>query len=518
MIRTSLSDPIQIAELSCGGGVIGVTFCPGKKGESAFGEPWNRDLQIDVAAMRAWGASTVLTLIEDHEFDMLDVRGLAAACRAHGMTWLHAPITDVGVPGASFEALWAVVGHKARHELRCGNRVVVHCRGGRGRAGLVAARLLAEFGENPDRAIAAVRAARPGAIETTAQAGHVQSVHTRIAELERDDRVLGCLFGGAVGDGFGYAVEFDSLSEIHQLHGPGGLVAPSLVDGRFVVSDDTQMTLFTAEAIDKANGPESFADECRQAYLRWHETQSGSRPASGAQGLLAHAALWRQRAPGNTCMSALATGGLGTTDNRINDSKGCGGVMRVAPIGLVERWDERTAFDLGAASAAITHGHPSGYFSAAAMAAIVRNLMNGLKLTAAIERVTVLLEEHEEAAETRVAIEQAVALGRASKDGSEIARGMLGQGWVGEEALAIAIYSCLVGSDFEETMRIAANHDGDSDSTASIAGQLFGAQWGLDRIPWDWIEPLDVFDAVCDVAASLTAIHRSDATSALRVD
>lgn len=503
MTRSSETDPIQIQEVLCAGGVIGITLCPGKKGESVFGEPWDRDLAKDVAAMRAWRASTVLTLIEDHEFDKLDVRGLGAACRDQGMTWLHAPIADLGVPDGAFETRWTVVGHKVRQELRRANRVVVHCRGGRGRAGLVAARLMVELGESPNQAIAAVREARPGAIETAAQAAHVKSVQPRLNAVDRDDRVLGCLFGGAVGDGFGYAVEFDRLSEIRRRHGPNGLTDPILVDGRLVVSDDTQMTLFTAEAVAKTQEPESFISECRQAYLRWYATQVGGSPAPGAEGLAAHAVLWRRRAPGMTCMSALAKGGEGTTDKRINDSKGCGGVMRAAPIGLVEQWDERTAFDLGAAAAALTHGHPSGFFSSAAMAAIVRNLMSGLNLTVAIERVSALLEEHDEAEETKVAIDRAVALARASTNGSEVASGMLGEGWVGEEALAIAIYSCLVGSDFQDTMRIAANHDGDSDSTASIAGQLFGARWGLERIPWAWVEPLDVFDAVAEVAKPL---------------
>lgn len=84
-----------------------------------------------------------------------------------------------------------------------------------------------------------------------------------------------------------------------------------------------------------------------------------------------------------------------------------------------------------------------------------------------------------------------------------IASGSLGEGWVGEEALAIAVYAALAGSYFEEVMALAANHDGDSDSTASIAGQLVGAWFGLGHIPWGWIEPLDVFDAFCEAATDL---------------
>ena len=515
MIRTSKTDPLQINEVLCGGGVIGLTLCPGKKGDSIFGAPWDRELAADVGAIREWAATTVLTLIEDHEFDLLEVRGLAAAVRETGMTWLHAPIRDVDVPDEAFERQWSVVGHKVRAELRRANRVLIHCRGGRGRAGMIAARLLVELGESPAEAIKRVREARPGAIETAAQEAHVKSVQLRPGH-DHDDRVLGCLFGGAVGDAFGYAVEFDRLQEIRRRHGADGLTQPQLQAGKFIVSDDTQMTLFTAEALNRAGSVDGFIDECRAAYLRWYETQTG-RPGESEEGLLTYAPLWKRRAPGNTCMSALAQGGRGTIGLRVNDSKGCGGVMRTAPIGLVRRWDERTAFELGAAAAALTHGHPSGFFSAAAMSAIIRNLLDGTDLTVAIDRASHLLSGYAEAKDTQNAMERAVAFARRCQDRQDVARGALGEGWVGEEALAIAIYSCLVGSDFEDTMRIAANHDGDSDSTASIAGQLFGARWGFESMPWLWVEPLDVFDAVCEAAGRLGLPPANDASKGILV-
>jgi len=501
MIRTSQTDPLEICETAYENGIIGVTFCPGKSGPSIFGAPWRRDLGVDLAAVGRWKPDYVLTLIEEHEFDLLQVRGLGDAVRAAGMTWIHAPIEDLGVPSDTFERQWVVVGHLLRHCLCNGGRVLVHCRGGLGRAGLVAARLMVELGQEPDAAIAAVRDARPGAIETLGQEAHVRSVQP-VLDHDHADRVLGCFFGGAVGDAFGYAVEFDSLQQIRRRHGAEGLTQPQLNAGRFIVSDDTQMTLFTAEAVNRTRLGNDFTNECRSAYLRWYGTQTRRR-SDAELGLLAHAPLWYPRAPGNTCMSALDEGGKGTTKRRVNNSKGCGGVMRTAPIGLVRDWDERTAFERGGAAAAVTHGHPSGFFSAAAMSAIVRNLLDGAGLPDAVDRALRLLAKHWGARETRNALKQAVALAGQSQDGQDVAQGALGEGWVGEEALAIAVYSCLVGSGFEDTMRIAANHDGDSDSTASIAGQLFGAQWGLGRIPWSWVEPLDVLEAVCEVAQPL---------------
>ena len=503
MARTSVSDPIRFSEVLCGPGLLGLTFCPGKSGPSVFGDDWQRDLDLDLDAARAWSASMVLTLVEPHELEMLQVKGLGAAVEARGMTWLHAPIKDVSIPDAKFERRWTVIGHFLRSKLDKGSRVVVHCRGGRGRAGLVAARLLVEFGVEANAAIATVRAARPGTIETGEQEDYVRRCQPIRHDHHIADRVLGCLLGGAVGDGFGYAVEFDLLADIRHKHGPDGLVEPVLSNGELIVSDDTQMTLFTASALAGVASDEDPMPAIRAAYLDWHRSQTSSTPSAGEKGLLRYTELWKRRAPGMTCMSALAAGGHGTTSHRINHSKGCGGVMRVAPIGLRLAWDHARTFDIAARAAAITHGHPSGYLSAGVMAAVVRQLVEGTGLVAAVEQACEHLPNDNESAETQHAINGAIQLARTSPSyGRDVALRGLGEGWVGEEALAIALYSVLVSSDFTETMRVSANHDGDSDSTASIAGQLFGAWFGFGSIPWAWVRDLDVFDALCEVASA----------------
>jgi ADP-ribosyl-[dinitrogen reductase] hydrolase len=173
--RTSLTHPLQIATITVGenGGKVGITFCPGKKGPSVFGAPWDRDLTVDVEAIRAWGASSVLTLIEPHEFDLLSVKGLPKAVRDAGLVWHYAPIPDVSVPGSAFKTVWRTIGPRVSEQLRSGGSIVVHCRGGLGRAGMVAAMLLTMMGEDPRRAIERVRAVRPGAIETPEQEAHV---------------------------------------------------------------------------------------------------------------------------------------------------------------------------------------------------------------------------------------------------------------------------------------------------------------------------------------------------------
>ena len=157
-----------------------MTFCPGKKQRDAMTGWWDRDLGLDLDAVRAWGATVVLTLIEAHEVASLGVEGLADEVAARGMIWHHLPISDVSVPNAAFETAYDDIRGDLHRRLADGEAVLVHCKGGLGRAGTVAARLLVERGHAPDAAIAAVRAARPGAIETAAQERYVRGLRRDI--------------------------------------------------------------------------------------------------------------------------------------------------------------------------------------------------------------------------------------------------------------------------------------------------------------------------------------------------
>ncbi len=172
-MKTSLSNPLEVAAVSVPGvpGVIGLTLCPGKKDPS---RGWDGDLDIDVAMIRDWGAEVVVSLIETHEFELLEVLDLPSVVEEQGMRWVHLPIVDLSVPNQRFETRWVTGGADLRAVVRRGGRVLVHCRGGRGRAGMIAARLLVELGTDPDTAIRAVRHVRPDAIETPAQADHVR--------------------------------------------------------------------------------------------------------------------------------------------------------------------------------------------------------------------------------------------------------------------------------------------------------------------------------------------------------
>jgi ADP-ribosyl-[dinitrogen reductase] hydrolase len=173
-MKTSLNDPLRIAEVSSTGvpGAIGLTLCPGKKDR---GSGWNRDLETDIAAIHDWGAEVIVSLIEAWEFEFLEVTALPSVADRYGMRWVHLPIRDVSVPTRRFESRWVVAGADLRAIVRGGGRVLVHCRGGLGRAGTIAARLLVELGTDPDEAIRAVRRVRPGAIETREQERHVRA-------------------------------------------------------------------------------------------------------------------------------------------------------------------------------------------------------------------------------------------------------------------------------------------------------------------------------------------------------
>ena len=165
-----LSGPLRIAEVPIPvSGSLGVTHCPGRNRIDSAGRQWKRNLRDDLRDLMAWGASAVLTLVEDHEFARLGVPEFTTEIRRTRLLWYHMAIPDMSVPGTAFEEAWSRDGVRVFGSLRDGERLVVHCAGGLGRSGMVAAKLLIALGAPANHAIAAVRQARPGAIETDGQ-------------------------------------------------------------------------------------------------------------------------------------------------------------------------------------------------------------------------------------------------------------------------------------------------------------------------------------------------------------
>jgi ADP-ribosylglycohydrolase len=315
------------------------------------------------------------------------------------------------------------------------------------------------------------------------------------------DRYRGCLLGGAVGDALGGGIEFLTLTEIRHRHGTAGITGYVPAYGRTgAITDDTQMTLFTAEGLlrdqQRPAGSRDPAAAMWHAYQRWLATQSGY-PADGAW-LSSQKFLQHGRAPGMTCLGALQAGHPGTVSRRVNDSKGCGGVMRAAPAGLVGG----DAFALGCKAAALTHGHPSGYLAAGALALMVSELVRGCDLRAAATAAVNRLEQaadHEELTTALRSAVRAAELGPLSAD----AIGILVEGWTGEEALAIATHCALTATSFRSGVLHAVNHGGDSDSTGAIYGNLLGAALGADAIDGDLLAGLEGRDVITRVADDL---------------
>lgn len=533
MKKTSQTHPLRIDSVQPLGlkGKIGMTLCPGKVQAVALSGQWERDLESDLAAIQAWGASVLISLMEPQEFKTFQVERMAELMPA-GIEHHVLPIVDAGIPTASWEQKWQEVGPKVRQYLREGHDIVIHCLGGLGRTGLLAARLLVEFGESPREAIARVRRARRGAIETRLQEEYVlrqQAVNDPFGpsglrpHYDVDpgllDRYVGCLLGGAVGDALGAPVEFMDLGAIRRQFGPGGIRDYVPAYGRLgAITDDTQMTLFTAEGLLRACvrvrqrgiGPAFEAVTCH-AYLRWLQTQ-GHRSAIRIPGeggwLIGHKELFNRRAPGMTCLSALETK-VQHEEPAHNDSKGCGGVMRMAPVGLfVASWQMdageqmRQAFELGCQLAAITHGHPSGQLPAGVLAVLVLRLVQGADLMAALFDAKSILARYPRNEETLEAMLQAEALARSDRSADECIA-TLGEGWVAEEALAIAIFCTLRAESFEEGVAMAVNITGDSDSTGAITGNLLGAALGKDAIPGRWLDSLELREVIVEVAEDL---------------
>lgn len=175
MAKTSISDPLQIGEVKIpnGTGIIGMTLCPGKKIRSYMTGIWNRDLAIDFKVIQDWGAQAIVNLMEDHEYKLLGIPDYEEQLKSFPMEFFHLPIVDVNPPDQRFTTLWKSAGPKLRKILSNGGKILIHCRGGVGRTGTVAAQLLIELGMPHEDAIAAVRIARPGAIETGAQEQYV---------------------------------------------------------------------------------------------------------------------------------------------------------------------------------------------------------------------------------------------------------------------------------------------------------------------------------------------------------
>ncbi|WP_231591368.1 ADP-ribosylglycohydrolase family protein [Saccharothrix sp. ST-888] len=252
-----------------------------------------------------------------------------------------------------------------------------------------------------------------------------------------------------------------------------------------------------------------------EAYQRWMLTQRLPKPEAAPDGwLLSQPFLYASRAPGNACTTGLADqrssfktpvefGRFGPVNS---NSKGCGTVMRSAPFGLA-RFGPDLSFELAATCAQLTHGHPTGYLSAGAFAALVDRVATGTELRRALQETIAQVEAKPGGAETVAALRRAIAVadsGPATSEGVE----QVGLGWIAEECLAIAVYCALHAArtgDVRQALLLSVNHSGDSDSTGAVCGNLLGAAYGLAALPPEWAATVEGRDTVLQVADDLVA-------------
>ena len=331
----------------------------------------------------------------------------------------------------------------------------------------------------------------------------------------------GSLLAGAVGDALGAPIEFMSLDQIRSAFGPNGLSDYTPAYGRKgSITDDTQMTLFTAEGLilsrvrAEYRSRKGVIDAGYHALLRWLYTQETGLQdhlvnqfgtCSIVDGVLTgYQELFSQRAPGNSCLSALRSGRMGRINDPVNNSKGCGAVMRMAPVGLIYT-DAAEAFDTGCRLGAITRGHPTGYLTSGLFASMISLIIQGLSLTDAMDESLKFIKSKNGFEETLASLENALDLA-VNPIKVDAAIQKIGEGWVAEEALGIAVFCAFrAENNLEKGLLMSVNHSGDSDSTGSITGNLLGALLGVDAIPDPWIKGLELKEVIEETARDLLA-------------
>lgn len=348
-------------------------------------------------------------------------------------------------------------------------------------------------------------------------------------ETTIQDRIRGSLIGGAIGDALGYPIEFIfSYKTIQTRYGENGITRLDTHQhwlpeeeqaGKAVFSDDTQMTLYTANGLLNAKKQKiAYKYGIAQAYVEWYLIQVGKKSSKYKDCWLSTIpALNKRRAPGNTCLTALEA--IFRGKEPFNNSKGCGGVMRIAPIPLYAAVDNRMdildADRLAADAAEITHLHPLGFIPAALMAHIIyrltldehptqESMVNYVK--EGIEVLSELFPNYPDEVQ-RMSHLASAAIQLAFNEKTDLQNiEFLGEGWVGEEALAIAIYcSTRYFDNFEQALIAAVNHVGDSDSTGAVTGNILGAAVGYDAIPQHFKEDLEQTDVILHMADDLYA-------------
>ena len=331
------------------------------------------------------------------------------------------------------------------------------------------------------------------------------------------EQFYGCLLGGAIGDAFGAPVKFMNYKAIQKLYGEEGIheLVQTAEGGKVIITDDTQLTMFTAEGLLRSivrahqkKIPRTKKDTTMivfRAYLRWLYTQGLSTPNWKSKSydgwIIQIKQLHGYREPGITCLTSLGKGVMGTIEKPLNESKRCGTVIRTAPIGLIE--NEEDVFNVGCRVGAITHGHPTAYLASGTLSAIIFYLLEGYSLEESIGKALEELRTYRNHEECLEAIEQAISLAK-SKPGKRECVESFGDGFSAQEALGMALYCSLCYSNqFEEGLKLAINQSGNSNSAAAITGNILGTYLGIEGINQSLIQAVDLQKELIKLAEDL---------------
>ena len=504
----------QSYEVSCYGGAVFAGEYPGDK----YGEKATEKLKH----MHHFGIRHFIDLTEEGEL----------APYSHLLpsdtTYIRFPIVDCGAP-KSIESVQRLL-LRIEELKKMEGYVYVHCWGGVGRTGTIVACYLSQNWKEPelDHTLEVLRrnfsempkSAYRKTPETKEQIDFIEQFINSNKAYKEDkakrvpDSIRGCLMAGAAGDALGYEVEFMSRRSILSRFGENGITKFALDrNGKALISDDTQMTLFTANGMlmgltrgymrGIGGRPEKYVDI---AYLDWYYTQTGKKREmliddwhpTWLRDLPEMAHL---RAPGNTCLSACEN--LFRHEEVRNNSKGCGGIMRVAPMALLNAgyasrnengYSIEELAEAGGEIAEVTHMHPLGFLPASLLTVLLYKIvpMSPKQVCEEIDGIVadtvnildrIYKGNHE--ADKRYLKEltnRAVKLAHTDISDADAIR-QLGEGWVAEETWAIALYCAIRHIDsIEDAIIASVNHDGDSDSTGLVCGNIMGAIYGYEHI------------------------------------
>lgn len=332
----------------------------------------------------------------------------------------------------------------------------------------------------------------------------------------------GALLGGAIGDALGAPIEFMRFEQVMGILGTAGITDYIIPPGHkhALVTDDTQLMMFTAEGLirsatrahrkNKERTLEGISIAVFRAYLRWLYTQGLQTARWSVKDydgwLVKVSRMHAYREPGVTCLTALGKGVMGTLEKPVNDSLGCGCVMRVIPVGLVE--ERERVFDVAIRLAAITHGHPTAYLSAGAIAYLIRQIIEEQSIEEAVKATRMRLSEEKDSKEVLEKIDLAISLakeGNPSRDQIE----RIGKGFVAHEVLAMAIYAALCyPNDYLKGVLLGVNHSGDSDSVGGITGCILGCYLGISEIPVELTTKIELHHEIKELATDLLTFYK----------